>query len=613
MTTTRVDDVTRAPSAEPRPQTPGGGEPGEPTAPPITLRRVLAPVSGKIALTALAGVIAAGFSLLPAIAVTALAEGAVAGTLTPRAAWLWLGAVVVGLTLGHLIGMSSTSWAHIVESAFRTELRLTIARHLSRLPLGWHTNESSGRTKVLITEDTTAIHSLIAHFGTDLGAAVGGIVLGFAYLFTRSWQLATVLLVWVVLLLVFTAAAMALAQGTVNEDYLEGMKRVGSSTVEMVDGIATVKAFGLAGTVFRRFDDALDQYTDAAYRYMKGPGRPIALLGALVSPAGMLVPVLLAGTWLAGLGVLRPVDLLPFLLVGLGLPSGLLNLLMLANQVTLGVEAAGRLGALLSEPVLAEPEQPAPIRRDADGGVSVELDHVSFRYGARDGEDPLPLAVEDVSLRLEPGTVTAVVGPSGSGKSTLVRLIARFWDVESGSVRIGGTDVREISSAELLSHLGLVLQEGGTLADTVRANIALGRPGATDAEVEAAARVARIHERVLALPDGYDTVLGSEGAHLSGGERQRIALARVFLADTPVLLLDEATAQADAHSEREIQQALARLAAGRTVLVIAHRLSTIVDADQVLVMDHGRLVERGTHTGLLAQGGLYAKMWRAQQ
>lgn len=583
------------------------------TTPPVTLGQVLAPVRGKIALTALAGLVASGFSLLPAVAITAIAEGAVTHTLTARAAWLWLGAVVVGLTLGHVIAMSSTGWAHDVESAFRTELRVRIARHLARLPLGWHTNESSGRTKVLITEDTTAIHSLIAHFGTDLGAAAGGMVLGFAYLFTRSWQLALVLLAWMVLLLVLTATAMAASQGTVNADYLEGMKKVGSSTVEMVDGIATVKAFGLAGSVFRRFDEALDQYTDAAYRYMKGPGRPMALLGALISPAGMLVPVLLAGVWLAGQGVLRPVDLLPFLLVGIGLPSGLVNLVTLVNHVTLGAEAAGRLGALLSEPVLAEPAHPQPIHRDEGGGVGIDLEHVCFRYTARDGQEALPLAVDDVSLHMEPGTVTAVVGPSGSGKSTLVRLIARFWDVESGAVRVGGTDVREASSSDLLSHLGLVLQEGGTLRDTVRANIALGRPGATEAEVEAAARAARIHERVLALPHGYDTVLGSEGAHLSGGERQRIALARVFLADAPVLLLDEATAQADAHSEREIQQALARLAAGRTVMVIAHRLSTVVDADQILVMDHGRLVERGTHTELLAQGGLYSEMWEAQQ
>ena len=406
---------------------------------------------------------------------------------------------------------------------------------------------------------------------------------------------------------------MSVAQGTVHEDYLDGVKKVGASTVEMVDGIATVKAFGMSGSAFRRFDDALDQYTDAAYRYMKGPGRPMALLSTLVSPAGMLLPVLLAGAWLTGLGVIRPVDLLPFLLVGVGIPSGLLNLVPLVNLLTLGAESAGRLGELLSEPVLAEPAHPVPVHEDARGGVGVELDHVSFRYGARTGTTPLPLAVDDVSLVLEPGTVTAVVGPSGSGKSTLVRLIARFWDVESGAVRVGGTDVRDATSADLLSHLGLVLQDGGVITDTVRANIALGRPDATDAEVEAAARAALVHERIEALPQGYDTVLGAEGAHLSGGELQRVALARLFLADAPVLLMDEATAQTDAHSEREIQQALARLSEGRTVLVIAHRLTTVVDADQIIVMNQGRVVERGTHTELLAQGGTYDKMWRAQQ
>lgn len=603
--TTTVDDVQGPATAPDRPPAHSTSASG--------LRDVLAPVTGAICLTVVGGVAASAFSLLPPVAVAHLAELAVTGDLTPRSAWPWLLAVAIGLTLGHLIGIWSTSWAHDVEDVFRTGLRRRIVRHLSHLPLGWHTNESSGRTKVLITEDTTAIHSLVAHLGTDLGTTLGGLILGFAYLFTCSWQLATVLLLWMALIIIGCATAMSVAQGTVNEDYLDGVKKVGASTVEMVDGIATVKAFGMSGSAFRRFDDALDQYTDAAYRYMKGPGRPMALLSTLVSPAGMLLPVLLAGAWLTGLGVIRPVDLLPFLLVGVGIPSGLLNLVPLVNLLTLGAESAGRLGELLSEPVLAEPAHPVPVHEDARGGVGVELDHVSFRYGARTGTTPLPLAVDDVSLVLEPGTVTAVVGPSGSGKSTLVRLIARFWDVESGAVRVGGTDVRDATSADLLSHLGLVLQDGGVITDTVRANIALGRPDATDAEVEAAARAALVHERIEALPQGYDTVLGAEGAHLSGGELQRVALARLFLADAPVLLMDEATAQTDAHSEREIQQALARLSEGRTVLVIAHRLTTVVDADQIIVMNQGRVVERGTHTELLAQGGTYDKMWRAQQ
>ena len=242
---------------------------------------------------------------------------------------------------------------------------------------------------------------------------------------------------------------------------------------------------------------------------------------------------------------------------------------------------------------------------DTDPPV-IELRHVEKHYGELH-------VLKDVNLKVSKGEVLVVIGPSGSGKSTLVRLVARFWDVTGGSVRVGGTDVRDASSQDLLSQMAIVLQEGGILADTARENIRLARPDATGEEVEAAARAARIHQRITALPRGYDTVLGSEGAHLSGGERQRIALARAFLAGAPVLLLDEATAQADPHSEREIQEALAALARGRTVLVIAHRLATVVDADSIVVLDGGRVVQRGTHTELLAAGGLYRTLWEAQQ
>ena len=341
---------------------------------------------------------------------------------------------------------------------------------------------------------------------------------------------------------------------------------------------------------------------------MRGPGRPMAVLSALMGPAFMLLPIIATGWVMVGRGLMEPVGVLPFLLVGVGLPSGMMNLASMGNSLIEARDAAQRIGELLAEPALPEPQAPVPVGHDERGGVDVTLDRVSFRY-RQDG----PLVLDNVSLELRPGTVTAVVGPSGSGKSTLVRLVARFWDVTGGSVRVGGTDVRDASSQDLLSQMAIVLQEGGILADTARENIRLARPDATGEEVEAAARAARIHQRITALPRGYDTVLGSEGAHLSGGERQRIALARAFLAGAPVLLLDEATAQADPHSEREIQEALAALARGRTVLVIAHRLATVVDADSIVVLDGGRVVQRGTHTELLAAGGLYRTLWEAQQ
>ena len=585
----------------------GGAEPSGAPA-PIGLKGLLAPVLPAIGLAFACGAVGAALGLLPAIGVTALAQRALAGTLTAAAAWGWVAAIAVGLMGGHMIYLWGTGYAHRVELRFRTDLRRRIAVQLARLPLGWHTEESSGRVRSTITEDTAKVHTLIAHFGSDLGLAVGAPVGGLIYLLTRSWPFALVLLAWLVVTVSITGALSARTMEQMTEAFTESEKQLAGAAVEMVDGIAAVKAFGLGERLFGRFSTALERYTRASYEWMRGPGRPMAVLSALMSPAFMLVPIMATGWVMAGRGMIEPVGVLPFLLVGVGLPSGVMNLASLSNNLIEAQDAARRIGELLAEPVLPEPPAPVPVGRDADGGVGVVFDHVSFRYRAGD-----PLVLDDVHLELRPGTVTAVVGPSGGGKSTLVRLAARFWDVESGGVRLGGTDVRDASSQDLLSCTAIVLQEGGILADTAEENIRLARPGATREEVEAAARAARIHERILALPRGYDTVLGAAGARLSGGERQRIAIARAFLADAPVLLLDEATAHADPHSEREIQEALAALAADRTVLVIAHRLATVVDADSIVVLDGGRVVQTGTHRELLAAGGLYRTLWEAQQ
>ena len=579
-----------------------------PPASEIALKQLLGPVRPSIVLAFCCGMAGAALGLLPAIGVTALAQQALAATLTARTAWAWVAAISVGLMGGHMIYLWGTGYAHRVELRFRTDLRRRIAVVLARLPLGWHTEESSGRVRSTITEDTAKVHALIAHFGSDLGMAIGAPLFGLVYLLTRSWVFTLVLLVWLAAAVAVAGALAARTMKQLTEEFNESEKQLASAAVEMADGIAAVKAFGLSGTLFGRFSDALGRYTRASYKWMRGPGRPMAVLSALMGPAFMLLPIIATGWVMVGRGLMEPVGVLPFLLVGVGLPSGMMNLASMGNSLIEARDAAQRIGELLAEPALPEPQAPVPVGHDERGGVDVALDRVSFRY-RQDG----PLVLDDVSLGLRPGTVTAVVGPSGSGKSTLVRLVARFWDVTGGSVRVGGTDVRDASSQDLLSQMAIVLQEGGILADTARENIRLARPDATGEEVEAAARAARIHQRITALPRGYDTVLGSEGAHLSGGERQRIALARAFLAGAPILLLDEATAQADPHSEREIQEALAALARGRTVLVIAHRLATVVDADSIVVLDSGRVVQRGTHTELLAAGGLYRTLWEAQQ
>ena len=293
-----------------------------------------------------------------------------------------------------------------------------------------------------------------------------------------------------------------------------------------------------------------------------------------------------------------------FLVLGLALTMPVLTLGYASNELSLASEAARRLASVLSTPPMPQPEHPR-----VPAGNEVRFRDVSFAYGSAGNEDAA-MVLDRIDLTLEPGTMTAVVGPSGSGKTTLGRLLCRFWDPVGGAIELGGADLREIESAELYRRVGFVFQDVQLIRASVADNIRLARPEATMADVQAAARAAQIHDRLTELPDGYDSVVG-ENVSLSGGERQRVSIARALLADTPILVLDEATAFADPASETAVQDALSTLVAGRTLVVIAHRLSTITGADQIVVLDGGRIAESGSHDELLASGGIYAAQWAA--
>lgn len=562
------------------------------------ISRILQPIRGRLIVAAVLAGAGSMLTLVPLAGIAQIAQIALNPALARGDVWQIIIASVACLFAGMALISLGELAAHLADNRLTHQLRLQAMQRLGQVPLGWFTSRASGEVKQAMQDDINTLHSLTAHFYTTTGRAVGAIAISIIYLFAMDWRLALIAILPFPGFFLFFGRAMKASGGNM-EQFVAGMGRINNAVVEFVNGIPVVKAFGATGRAHGSYRVAVDAFAGAFAAFTRPLVGSMANANALIAPVAVLGVVVLAGTAFVALEAMAPVDILPFALVAPGISAPMLLLHYLTHDLNNATGAAQRVQALLDTPVLA---QPAPDEQQLPDGTEIRLEGVAYAY---DGHNKV---LSDITLNLRPGTVTAIVGASGSGKSTLARLLLRFFDPTEGRITLGGVDLRHIATPELYRRIGFVLQEVRLIHASVRENIGLGRPSASLQEIEAAARLANIHERLLALPRGYDSVIG-EDAQLSGGELQRVSIARAVLLDPPVLVLDEATAAADAENEVAIQDALSRFAQGRTLLVIAHRLDTVMHADNIVVVENGVIAEQGSHAGLLARQGRYAQLW----
>lgn len=556
---------------------------------------VIAPVKGRINFAIFLGALS---SLLVLAALVSLAWVIDSLLKNDPQVWMWVGLALLFTLLGLATKLAAFTLSHLAAFKLETILRTTLAEHLARLPLGFLIQNGSGALTKVMQDDVKALHAFAADSTPFYGRSTAMPLMTFALLFIIDWRLALV----ATGVLILGVAVMSLAMKdhkTLADQYDAGRENINNTVIEFVQAMPVVRTFDDGTSSFGRYEKALDGFRDIFAKWMQQAGTAAKAAMIVLSPLPTLIALFVVGGWLYADGQIEFSTWLAILLIGSGMAESIMPLMWLNQFIRKAQASALRIQDLLKQPGLVLSKQPKP-PRDA----SVSFDRVSFNYGIRDQN-----ALQDASFDVASGTVTALVGPSGAGKSTAAKLIPRFWDVTSGAIRVGGVDVRDMAPEILMEHVSFVFQDTFLFHDTLAANIALGLPNATPEAIQSAAEAAQAHEFIQQLPQGYDTIAGDRGTRLSGGQRQRITIARAILQNRPIVVLDEATAFADPENEAALIQALANLMQGRTVIIIAHRLSTIKDADQIVVFDHGRVVEKGQHQNLVDAQGVYARLW----
>lgn len=519
--------------------------------------------------------------------------------------WGWI--AFAGLIGGLLLLYGALMSSHMAAFRILYGLRVRLSEHIGRLPLGYLNNSSTGAIKKALEQNVEKIELFIAHTIPDLVNAAATVAVMFVLFFSlNGWMAAACLLAIVISMLVQFSLMFGRKSKDFFRQYFDTSEQMSASAVQYVRGMPVVKIFGQTVASFRQFSQSIYAFKKYALHvcdtYQPGMVWFTVLLNSIVTfilPVGLLLlsrepgNVVLAGVYLF------------FIILGPGVAAPFHKLTFLASNTREIDEGVSRLDAIFEEKPVPEPVIPqSPHKHD------IRFEHVSFSY-ENTKETTRTEALKDISFTAHAGEITALVGPSGSGKSTIANLIPRFWDVTQGAIKIGGINIREIATEQLMDRVSFVFQDSFLFFDTLYENIRVGKPDATEEEVHTAARAAQCDEFIGRLPQGYQTLIGEGGVYLSGGEEQRVSVARAILKNSPILVLDEATAFADPENEYKMQLALQELIKDKTVIIIAHRLSSIISANQIIVLKEGEIVQKGVHAELSRKEGVYKKMWDA--
>lgn len=516
----------------------------------------------------------------------------------PSYGWM----AVLYAIISYLVYVCALLCSHLAAFRVATNLRLATAEHLARLPLGFTESYGSGKLRKVIQESTGAAETFLAHQLPDQYSAMATPVGLLVLLFVFDWRLGLLSLVPVFLAFAIMATMAGARMAEKMRQYGNALAAMSNEAVEYVRGIPVVKTFGQSVFSFKKFKAAIDEYEKWVIAYTKELRLPMMFYTAAIN--GVFAFLIAGGLLFTRKGITPEflLNLLFYIIITPVISLTLTKIMYMSENKMVVSDALSRIDSILEAAPASVSEQP---RHPKDGSVSLRDVHFSY-----DGKTDV---IKGISLDIHPGQAAALVGPSGGGKSTLASLMVRFFDVQSGSVSIGGADVRDIPKAELMDTVSFVFQNSRLLKGTILDNVKLGKPDASEEEVLAALKNAQCMDIIGKFPKGIHTAIGTNGVYLSGGEQQRIVIARAMLKNAPILILDEATAFADPDNEAKVQAAFAELAKGKTVIMIAHRLSTVANANCIYVVEDGRIAESGTKDALCAADGLFAKMWRDYQ